>query len=57
MIERSGPLIVSRGVLDCLVACHSSLPLLALARATHAPKGSLSRAIMEDPAAVLILAS
>lgn len=22
MIERSGPLIVSRGVLDCLVACH-----------------------------------
>jgi hypothetical protein len=28
--------------------------MVALARATHAPQGSLSRAIMQDPGAVLI---
>ena len=54
MTERSDSLIVSRGVIDCLVACHISLLMVALARATHAPKGSLSRTVMEEHVVVAL---
>ena len=48
MTERSGPLIVSRGMIRCQNLSHLLFIKVVLAQGIHAPKGSLSRAVMED---------